>query len=323
MPSPAESRPVVILGAAGFIGRALTERLAARGLAVRAVTRSPAAFPATVDQRIAGTLGGDTDWRELLRGARAAVHLASRAHAPAGDAGWLAAEQATAAAIASAAAEAGLERTILLSSIKVLGEAIDDRPFAAASAPDPRDAYGRAKLAIETAMRQRQAPGLVVIRPPLVYGPGVKGNFRALLRMVARGMPLPLAAIRNRRAFVFRDNLLTLIDAALTHPAAPGETFLLRDDDELSTPQLVREIARRLARPARLFAVPPGLLRAAAAAIGRGDAVERLIGSLTIDDSATRARLGWQPRISLAVGLDATCRWFVDAEDARSGGSRL
>jgi len=323
MPSPAESRPVVVLGAAGFIGRALTERLAERGFAVRAVTRNPTALAIPVERRVAGTLDSNTDWRELLHGARAVVHLASRAHAPAGDAGWLAAEQATAAAIASAAAGAGLERTILLSSIKVLGETTEGRPFSAASAPDPHDAYGRAKLAIETAMRQRHAPGLVVIRPPLVYGPGVKGNFHALLRLVARGVPLPLAAIRNRRAFIFRDNLLTLIEAALSQPAALGETFLLRDDDEIGTPQLVRDIARRLNRPARLFSMPPALLRAAAAAVGRGDAAERLIGSLTIDDSATRARLGWRPRVSLAAGLDATCNWFADAKGARPGGSRL
>lgn len=323
MPTTADSRPVVILGAAGFIGRALAVHLAANGVAVRAVTRGAATFATPIEARAAGTLDRNSDWHDLLSGARAVVHLASRAHVPAGDAAWFAAEHDTAAAIASAAAAAGVQRTILLSSIKVLGETTTDRPFSATSAPAPQDIYGRVKLAIETAMQQHGAPGLTIIRPPLVYGPGVKGNFRALLRSIDRGVPLPLAAIRNRRAFVFRDNLLALIATALAHPATDGQTFLVRDNDEIGTPQLVREIARRIGKPARLFPVAPQLLRVASKAIGRGDAAERLIGSLTIDDSATRARLGWQPPISLAEGLDITCRWFVDAEGARARGSRL
>ncbi len=323
MPPIAEPRPVVVLGAAGFIGRALVQRLASRGFAVRAVTRAAATFPPPVETRVGGTLCDHSDWRGLLDGARAVVHLASRAHAPPADAGWLAAERAAAAAIAAAAAAAGAERTVLLSSIKVLGETTAERPFSSASPPAPRDAYGRVKLALETAMRERGAPGLVVIRPPLVYGPEVKGNFRALLRLVACGLPLPLAAIRNRRAFVFRDNLLALIETTLTHPAAPGGSLLVRDDEEIGTPQLVREIARRLGRPARLFPLPPWLLRAAAMAVGRGADVERLVGSLAVDDGATRARLDWRPPFSLAQGLDATCRWFADAEGARARGSRL
>ncbi|MDE2513190.1 MAG: NAD-dependent epimerase/dehydratase family protein, partial [Alphaproteobacteria bacterium] len=180
MPTTADSRPVVILGAAGFIGRALAVHLAANGVAVRAVTRGAATFATPIEARAAGTLDRNSDWHDLLSGARAVVHLASRAHVPAGDAAWFAAERDTAAAIASAAAAAGVQRTILLSSIKVLGETTTDRPFSATSSPAPQDIYGRVKLAIETAMQQHGAPGLTIIRPPLVYGPGVKGNFRAL-----------------------------------------------------------------------------------------------------------------------------------------------
>ena len=316
-------RLVVVLGAGGFIGRPLTERLAASGIAVRAVTRTPVSFTAPIESCAAGTLSVDTDWRRLLDGARGVVHLASRAHAPPGSADWIRAETATAAAIATAATAAGVERVVLLSSIKVLGERTTDRPFSAASPADPRDAYGRAKLAIEEAMRRGGAPDLAVIRPPLVYGPGVKGNFRALLRLVTRGVPLPLASIRNQRSFIFRDNLLDLIALALTHPTAPAGTFLLRDDEAIGTPQLVRELARRLGRPARLFPMPPRLLRLAAAAVGRGDAANRLIDSLSVDDGETRARLGWQPARSLADGLDATCRWFAEAEGAQPASSRL
>jgi len=315
MPEAADPRPVVILGAAGFIGRALAGQFVAQGFAVRAVTRTATEFVPSVEARVAGTLDRHSDWRGLLNGARAVIHLASRAHAPPGDDAWLTAERDTAEAIADAATAAGVERTILLSSIKVLGETTTDQPFSATSAPAPRDAYGRAKLAIEIAMGRHGAPGLTIIRPPLVYGPEVKGNFRALLRWVARRVPLPLATIRNRRAFVFRDNLLSLIATALIHPAAAGQIFLVRDDDEIGTPQLVREIARRIGAPARLFPAPAWLMRATT-----GD---RLSGSLRVDDGATRARLGWRPPFSLADGLDATCRWFVDAEGARSRGSRL
>ncbi|MGH6984158.1 MAG: NAD-dependent epimerase/dehydratase family protein [Stellaceae bacterium] len=315
MPAEADPRPVVILGAAGFIGRALVRDLVAQRFAVRALTRTAAAFAPPVEARVAGTLDRRSDWRGLLDGARAVIHLASRAHAPPGNNSWLASERDAAAAIANAATAAGIERTILLSSIKVLGETTTDRPFAATSQPAPRDIYGRAKLAIEAAMQRHGAPGLTIIRPPLVYGPEVKGNFRALLRWIARRVPLPLAAIRNRRAFVFRDNLIALIATALIHPAAAGQTLLVRDDAEIGTPQLVHEIARRISAPACLFPAPAWLLRAAT-----GD---RLVGSLSIDDGATRARLGWQPPFSLAAGLDATCRWFVDAEGARARGSRL
>ncbi|HEV2162004.1 MAG TPA: NAD-dependent epimerase/dehydratase family protein [Stellaceae bacterium] len=315
MPTTADSRPVVILGAAGFIGRALVGHLVAHGFAVRAVTRTTATFAPSVEVRVAGTLDHRSDWRGLLNGARAVIHLASRAHAPPGDDSWLASERDTAAAIAGAATAAGIERTILLSSIKVLGETTNDRPFAATSPPAPRDAYGRVKFAIETAMRQHGAPGLTIVRPPLVYGPEVKGNFRALLRWIDRRVPLPLAMVRNQRAFVFRDNLTALIATALVQPAAAGQIFLVRDDAEIGTPQLVREIARRIGAPARLFPAPAWLLRAAT-----GD---RLVGSLRVDDEATRARLAWRPPFSLAAGLDATCRWFVDAEGARARGSRL
>ena len=315
MPTVADPCPVVILGAAGFIGRALVDHLVAKGFAVRAVTRTTAAFAPSVEARVAGTLNPRSDWRSLLSGARAVIHLASRAHASPGGAVWLAAERDTAAVLAAAATAAGVERTILLSSIKVLGETTTDRPFSATSQPAPRDAYGRAKLAIETAMRDHGAPGLTIIRPPLVYGPEVKANFRALLRWIDRRVPLPLAAILNRRALVFRDNLLALIETAMIHPAAVGQIFLVRDDTEIGTPQLVREIAWRIGAPARLFPAPSWLLRAAT-----GDG---LIGSLTVDDSAMRARLEWRPPFSLSDGLDATCRWFVDAEGARARASRL
>lgn len=308
----ADPRPVVVTGAAGFIGRALIARLAAEGVPVVALTRVPTALAAGIVGRPAGALTAASDWPALLAGAQAVVHLASRAHAPiaaAEEARWITAEAQTAAALANAARSAGIERLVLLSSIKVQGEATSAAPFRATDTPAPADAYGRAKLAIEAAMRETGAP-LAVLRPPLVYGPAVKANFRALLWLADRGFPLPLASIDNRRSLIFLDNLIDLIFAALTHPAAVGGVFLARDEEEPSTPALIRQIAADLGQPARLFPCPPAALRAVARLLGQTAAVERLTGSLSLDDGATRQTLGWRPRVPFAAGIAATCRWY-------------
>jgi nucleoside-diphosphate-sugar epimerase len=311
--SLSQSAPIVIVGAGGFIGRALVARLAQRGVPVTAVVRRAAAVPPGVALHAIGDITASTDWAPLLRGARAVVHLASRAHAPLGaDLGWIEGDAAAAAQLAREAGRAGVERLVLVSSIKVLGEATDGVPFRAGRPAAPGDTYGFAKWYIEEAMRHAGAatPALTVIRPPLVYGPGVTANFRALLRLVDRAPPLPFASIANRRSLVFLDNLIDLIELALSHPAARDGTFLLRDEEEVSTPDLVRRIARALHRPARLFPCPPSLLRLAARLAGRRGAADRLLGSLSIDDSATRERLGWRPGVTLDDGLAETCRWY-------------
>jgi nucleoside-diphosphate-sugar epimerase len=305
---------ILVTGAGGFIGRALVERLAAQGKHVRAVLRQPAALPPSVEPLVLGTLDAATRWAPQLAGAGAVLHLASRAHAPVADAQrFIESEAATAAALARAVAAAGIPRLVLLSSIKVMGEATQDLPFRAHQAPAPLDTYGLAKWRIEEAMRAAAGAALCVLRAPLVYGPGVKANFRALIRLVDSGLPLPLASIDNRRSLVFLDNLLDLIEIALDHPAAAGETFLLRDDAEPSTPELVRGIAGALGRTPRLLPCPPALLLFAASLAGRRDAAERLTTSLRVDDLATRQRLGWRPRVALADGLAATCRWYRGA----------
>ena len=307
----ADRRAVLVLGADGFIGRALVARLAAEGVPVIGAVRDARPIGGGVETRVTGNLSAGSDWPALLAGCRAVVHLASRAHASAApNEEWIAAEEATAAVLAGAARRGGIERLVLLSSLKVHGEESGARAFRADDPPAPADAYGRAKLRIETAMRQAAGGILAVLRPPLVYGPGVKANFRALLRAVDRGLPLPLAGIANRRSLVFLDNLVDLVLAALVHELAAGGTFLLRDDQDLSTPALVEAIAEHLGRPARLFPCPPALLRAAARLGGRADAAERLLGSLCVDDAATRATLGWRPRVAPAEGIAATCRWY-------------
>jgi len=302
--------PIVVTGAGGFIGRALVERLASRGTRVLAVLRQPAAL-AGGEPRVIGDVTAATDWAPLFAGASAVVHLASGAHAPVADEQrWIERDAAAAAALARQALSAGVSRVVLLSSIKVLGERTTGLPFRAHQQPAPEDVYGLAKWRMEETMRAVLGDTLAVIRPPLVYGPGVKANFLALLRLVDSGLPLPFASIDNRRSLVFLDTLVDLIETALTHPAAAGGTYLLRDDAEVSTPELVRRIARALGRPARLLPCPPALLRLAAAAAGRAGAADRLVSSLRVDDLATRERLGWRPRVSLDDGLAATMRWY-------------
>lgn len=288
---------IVVLGAGGFIGRALAARLAQRGAPTRLVTRANA-----------GTLDRSTDWPALLEGAASVVHLATAA-AASHEQGWAAGEIAAAEALGRASRRCGVERLILMSSIKAMGENSGAEPFRAAAAPAPSDAYGHAKLAIEQALAA--APGLAILRPPPVYGPGGKGSLKALLAAVARGVPLPFAGIDNRRAFIFIDNLLDLVEALLAADA-PG-IYLARDDEELSTPTLVRRIARHLGRKPRLLPCPPPLLQAVLRLAGRGDFATALLGSLAIDDAPTRIRLGWHPRASIDDGLAATCRWFSEA----------
>lgn len=288
----------MVLGAGGFIGRALSARLATRGTVARTVTRANS-----------GALSPTSDWPALLDGTESVIHLATAA-SPRHELQRFAGEIATAEALGRAAARCGVRRVVLMSSIRAMGEESGAIPFRADRTPSPSDDYGRAKLAIEQALAG--APGLTILRPPLVYGPEVGGGFRAFLGAIARGLPLPVASIRNRRAFIFMDNLLDAVEALLAAEATHG-IYLLRDNEEISTPELVRRMARHLDAAARLLPCPPALLRVALGLAGRGDIAATLIGSFSIDDASTRARLGWRPRASLDDGLAATCRWFREA----------
>jgi UDP-glucose 4-epimerase len=305
---------ILVTGAAGFIGNALCPALAARGHAVIAALRRVAPTPAAAELLIFGDVGPATNWMPVLDGVEIVIHLAQRAHAgPDPDA--LAGEPPTVAALARAAASSGVKRLVLVSSIKAMGETTaPGRPFRADDEPKPADAYGRAKLASERAAAvaaRDTGLELVIIRPPLVYGPGVTANFAALLRLAGCGLPLPFATIDNRRSFIFRDNLVDLLALAATHPKAAGMILLARDDEDLSTPRLIRALAAVLGRKARLFPAPQALLSALRALPGIGPKLARLILSLQVDDSATRQALGWTPPVSAAAGLAATARAFA------------
>jgi nucleoside-diphosphate-sugar epimerase len=307
---------ILVTGAAGFIGTALCPVLAARGHRVVAGMRRASAMPGGAEPLVLGEIGPATDWPAVLPGVDIVIHLAQRAHAGP-DPDVLAAEPAAIAALARAAAAAnGVKRLVLLSSIKAMGETTaPDHPFRADHEPRPEDAYGRGKLASERAAAEAARSAgleLTIIRPPLVYGPGVRANFRALIRLAGSGLPLPFAGIDNRRSLIARDNLVDLIALTATHPAAAGQILLVRDGVDFSTEQLIRAIAAGLGKKARLFPVPDGVLVALRHLPGAGSALSRLTLSLQIDDSPTRALLGWNPPVGAADALAETARAFAD-----------
>src|SRR5205823_14437774 len=256
-----------VTGAAGFIGHALCRGLAERGHRPIAGLRRPEPPPSTAEGVLLGDITPDRDWSRALRGVGIdiVVHLAQRAHSTA-DPAALAPEPAAAAALARAAARAGARRFVYLSSIVAMGAATaPGRPFRAGDEPRPEGPYGHGKLATEQALTEAARDTgieLAIIRPPLVYGPGVRANFHALLGLLASGVPLPFAAVDNCRSFLHADNLADLIALAALHPAAPGRIWLASDGLDLSTPALIRLLAAGLGRPARLFPVPRPLLAA-------------------------------------------------------------
>lgn len=325
-----------VTGAAGFVGRHLVDALLADGTTmVRALVRTAeqaeslraavaACRPdaqARLEPRIAGDLVDAPDLAAHLDGADAVYHLAARVHvlretAADPDAAFLRANRDATERLARAAAAAGVRRFITTSTVKVHGEASGGTPLTEAEPPAPADAYARSKLAAEAVLctlADACALETVIVRPPLVYGPGVGGNFAALLRWVARGVPLPLGSVRNRRSLLGVSNLADLLVRCATHPAAANEVFLAADGDDVSTPELLRRAGAALGRPARLWPCPPGLLRLAATCAGRRAAVDRLLGDYRISPGKAADRLGWTPPVSMERELERTAAWFRSA----------
>ena len=294
----------LVTGANGFVGRALCAEMACRGLPLRAALRH-AAGPQTVG---VGAIDGDTDWRAALSGCDTVVHLAAQAHQAAGDLQRLQATNVHGVLnLARQAQAAGVRRLVFLSSIKAWGETT--LPGEAARESDachPQDAYGRSKCSAEQGLRALPQDGgmdIVIVRPPLVYGPGARANFAALQRAVQRGWPLPLGAVRNARSFIALDNLVDFLILCARHPAAAQHTFHVSDGADLSSPDLVRAMAQAAGVPARLWPLPPILLRAAARIVGRGAAAQRLLGNLQLDIGKARTLLDWHPPLTLQEGM--------------------
>jgi len=308
---------VLVTGANGFVGRALCAALAAAGRGVRrAVRRVDAASAGAV---AVGDIGPGTDWSTALDGVSCIVHLAARTHVlreTAADA--LATcrriNVAGTERLARAAAARGARRLVFVSSVKVNGEATGERPYTEEDAPRPEDAYGISKMEAERALAGIAAETgleITILRPPLVYGPGVKANFLRLIKLVARGMPLPLGAIDNRRSFIYLGNLVDAIMQALNSPRAAGKTYLAADGEDLSTPALVRAIAAALSIKPRLVPFPLALLKVAATLAGRRAEFARVAGSLQVDSSRIRRELDWRPPYTVAQGLEQTAQWYL------------
>ena len=300
---------VAVTGANGFVGHALCRHLRATGVSVRALTRSASA---SEHEWAVDDLGPGTRWGASLRGADCVIHCAARVHVvqdkdPHPLQSYRRVNVEGSRSLALAAVDAGVRRLVFLSSLKVHGERTEPgHPYTADMAPAPEDAYGQSKWEAEQALSKisRQTGlELVVVRPPLVYGPGVRANFLQLMKAVARGMPLPLGSVDNRRSFLALDNLTDLLQVCATHPDAAGQTFLASDDHDLSTPELIRLIARAMERPARLWPVPVDWLRLAGRALGKGPQIDRLIGSLQVNIGHTKQVLGWTPRLTVDQGL--------------------
>jgi len=299
---------VLVTGSTGFIGSALVPLLLRQGYRVRCATRRPAALPMGAEPAVVGDVAQRPDWRPALEGVGAIVHLAGLAHqrgAVVADAHAAITIDGT-VSLAEAAANAGVERLVFLSSIAVNGESSGERPLREEDAPRPNGAYARCKWEAERrliAIASRHAMAWCIVRPPLVYGAGAPGNFRRLQRAVARGWPLPLGAAAAKRSFIAIDNLNAVLLSALAAPQARNGLFLASDGEDVSTAEFVTTLARHMGVNLRLLPVPPLLLKAAAALTGRAADVNKLFEPLQLDISRLRQCLGWRPVVTLDEGL--------------------
>lgn len=303
---------ILVTGANGLVGSALCAKLRQDARSVRGAVRVHNSQANSFEIGV-GDIDSYTNWRAALANVQHVVHCAARVHVmhdcspdPLSDFRRVNVEGT--ANLARQAAQAGVKRFVFLSSVKVNGEwTLPEQPFTADDNPAPQDAYAISKAEAETVLRQialETGMEVVIIRPPLVYGPGVKANFATMMRWLRKGVPLPLAAVNdNRRSLVALDNLLDLIVLCLHHSAAANQTFLVSDAEDLSTAQLLERMGYALGRPARLFYVPPVLLKIAALCVSKLGVYQRLCSSLQLDISKTRQLLAWSPPVSVDTGL--------------------
>lgn len=316
---------VLVTGSTGFVGRATVPLLLGRGLAVRSVSRSRMAPGGQDHDHVSADLERRSSLDQLVVGCDSVLHLLGLAHRPKASPSqerlrYEAVNVAITSRLAEAASRSGVRRFVFVSSIKVNGESTRGRaPFTADDTPDPKDAYGESKRDAEEVLRgisRSSGMEFVVVRPPLVYGPGVRANFESLVKAVAAQRVLPLASVRNSRSFVSLQSLTDLLATVLVDPRAANRTFLVSDDRDLSTPDLVRSIAAALGVAPRLVPCPVGVLRALSMSMGQVGAFERLCGTLRIDISATKSTLGWRPVMTVEQALAAMAASMQGASTA-------
>ncbi|MBW4549818.1 MAG: NAD-dependent epimerase/dehydratase family protein [Aphanocapsa sp. GSE-SYN-MK-11-07L] len=321
------SAQILVTGATGFIGRYLLKGLVVRGLPLRIALRQTVAdhLPLGVETAIVGEINGLTNWQSALSGIQSVVHLAGRAHVLNDDPKTAAAKftqtnvEGTANLVRQCL-ESEVQRFIFLSSIGAMGTTCKQR-LTELSVCQPDTRYGWSKLQAERAIAELTQPSQMqhtIIRPPLVYGPKNPGNMERLLKLIDRGLPLPFGSVRNQRSFIYVENLVDAIIACLDHPNALGQTFLVSDSSALSTPELIRILATGLGKSPVLFPCPPSFLRLLGQLTGRSGMIDRLLGSLAINDQKFRNLLGWQPPYPVTQGLQATADWYRQTQQTLS-----
>lgn len=311
-------KKVLLTGSSGFVGRALNVELANKGFDVLNVVR-------TMDSDLIGdifvaNISPETDWSFALMGVEVVIHCAGRVHIMSDNVlnplkGYRYQNVESTLHLANVAAAMGVKRFIFISTVKVFGEqSSPGGKFFADSVYAPLDPYGISKMEAEIGLQEiadRSKLEVVIIRLPLVYGPGVKANFLSMMKWLRRGIPLPLGAItKNRRSFVNLSNLVDLIITCINHPAAVNQAFLVSDDEDLSTAGLLDRMALALGRPLQLISVPAALITLGAKLVGRADIAQRLCGSLQVDIKKTKDLLGWSPPVSVNEGLRKTAAHF-------------
>lgn len=314
---------ILVTGANGFVGRAVCAALVQKGHTVRAALRNPENFAiAGCEVAKVTSIEADADWSEALQGITTVIHLVARVHVMQDEnanplEAFRSVNTAGAEHLARAAAASGVKRLVYVSSIKVNGEGtVNGHQYSENNDPAPHDPYSISKWEAEQALRrvsQETGMEVVIVRPPLVYGAGVKGNFIQLLKVLAKRIPLPLASVCNQRSLVYVENLSDALTACATHPAAAGQTYLVSDGEDISTPGLLRRLGDAIGRPVHLFPCPPALLKWAGGLTGRSAQVERLMDSLQVDSGKIRRELNWTPPYTLQQGLQATAEWYRNA----------
>jgi UDP-glucose 4-epimerase len=310
----------LVTGGSGFVGRRLVAELRRRRWPVHAAVRRRGGSDAT-DCVEVGDLNADTDWSGALRGIDVVFHLAAHVHQPGGAAqsgeAYRRVNTDATLALARAAVAAGARHFVFVSSVMAVGEVSLLRPLTEDDSPQPLDAYGRSKLEAERALEALGGQiAVTIVRPPLVYGPGVRANFASLMRLAAGGWPLPLGAADARRSMVYLDNLVDALIACATVPHRSPATYFVSDGRDLTVAELVAQLRAAIGRAPRLVGLPAAAMRGAARLIGRADAAQRLFSPLQVDIGRIRNELGWTPPVPVEDGLRRTMRWFVESQAA-------
>ena len=317
---------LLVTGANGFLGKSLCAALCRDQFLVVAASRTPALLTKCITPFVVGKLENYFDWRTALQDVEVVVHLAARVHIIQDITenplqAFLDINLHATVNLAEAAAKAGVKRFIFVSSIKVNGEFTGKNPFTECDVPQPQDAYAISKWEAEKALRmieKETGMEVVIVRPPLVYGAGVKANFASLLKVVNKKTPLPLASVKAKRSLIYVGNLVDALVVCVLNPKAAGQTYLVSDGDAISMPQLIKKMALALHKPSYILPFPVSIMRLLAKAVGKTSSVDRLTQSLVIDSSKIRQELDWKPPFTMDQGLKETADWYLKSLETPS-----